>query len=95
MTANETARERAICGPCLTLGAGINLSSPTMSPGPALALSVVSAAEVEWAAAFDMVRGVPRKKCPEYSVHQCRTTTPGGQYYSSYSLIILIVGDLP
>jgi len=55
----------------------------------------VSAAEVEWAAAFDMVRGVPRKKCPEYSVHQCRTTTPGGQYYSSYSLMILIVGDLP
>ena len=26
----------------------INLSSPTMSPGPALALSVVNAVEVEW-----------------------------------------------
>jgi hypothetical protein len=48
----------------------INLSSPTMSPGPALALSVVNAVEVEWAAAFDMVRvAFLAGKCPEYSVH--------------------------
>src|SRR5262249_60542572 len=47
------------------------------------------------AATFDMARLSPEGKCPEYSVHWCRNTTPGGQYYSSYSLIILIVGALP
>ena len=86
MTANKTARERAICGPCLTFGAGINLSSPTIIPGPALALRVVSAAEVEWAAAFDMLRGVPRKK----SVLSTRYTSVGLRP-QAVSIILLIL----
>jgi hypothetical protein len=41
-----------------------------MSPGPALALTVVNAVEVEWVVAFDMVRAAFLVgKCPEYSVH--------------------------
>ena len=69
MTANETARERAICGPCLTLGSDQPLQ-PHDEPWTGARAQRCERGGGGVGAAFDMVRAAfLAGKCPEYSVH--------------------------